>query len=45
MSPAPSPSSGTSNSDELVFLALGGLGEIGMNVYLYASGRRNRGPG
>ncbi|KUO54378.1 MAG: MBL fold metallo-hydrolase [Alphaproteobacteria bacterium BRH_c36] len=25
-------------SDELVFLALGGLGEIGMNVYLYGIG-------
>src|SRR5690606_31596083 len=25
--------------DELVFLALGGLGEIGMNVYLYGFGR------
>ena len=24
--------------DELVFLALGGLGEIGMNVYLYGFG-------
>ncbi len=26
------------NNDELVFLALGGLGEIGMNVYLYGLG-------
>ena len=25
-------------NDELVFLALGGLGEIGMNVYLYGLG-------
>lgn len=25
--------------DELVFLALGGLGEVGMNCYLYGSGR------
>jgi len=31
--------------DELVFLALGGLGEIGMNVYMYGfgpAGARNR---
>lgn len=28
-------------SDELVFLALGGLGEIGMNVYLYGFGPEN----
>jgi ribonuclease J len=27
--------------DELVFLALGGLGEIGMNVYLYGYGPEN----
>ena len=27
-----------SNSDEFVFVALGGLGEIGMNVYLYGVG-------
>lgn len=26
------------NADELVFVALGGLGEIGMNVYLYGFG-------
>ena len=32
---ASSPSTGR---DELVFLALGGLGEIGMNVYLYGFG-------
>jgi ribonuclease J len=35
---APSPSTGKSTSDELVFMALGGLGEIGMNVYLYGFG-------
>lgn len=29
---------GPKGSDELVFLALGGLGEIGMNVYLYGFG-------
>ena len=29
---------GKFNSDELVFMALGGLGEIGMNVYLYGFG-------
>jgi len=28
----------TSEQDELVFLALGGLGEIGMNAYLYGMG-------
>jgi ribonuclease J len=28
--------------DELVFLALGGLGEIGMNCYLYGLGREER---
>lgn len=32
------PSSGKFKSDELVFAALGGLGEIGMNVYLYGFG-------
>ena len=31
-------SSGGKDGDELVFLALGGLGEIGMNVYLYGFG-------
>ena len=31
---APGPSPG----DELVFLALGGIGEIGMNCYLYGLG-------
>jgi ribonuclease J len=36
--PTSSPSSGKSKSDELVFMALGGLGEIGMNVYLYGLG-------
>ena len=36
--PLSSPSSGNFNSDELVFMALGGLGEIGMNVYLYGFG-------
>jgi ribonuclease J len=30
-----------SKSDELVFMALGGLGEIGMNVYLYGYGPPN----
>lgn len=30
--------SGNLQSDELVFMALGGLGEIGMNVYLYGFG-------
>jgi ribonuclease J len=29
---------GRSGEDELVFMALGGLGEIGMNVYLYGLG-------
>ena len=29
---------GPKGSDELVFMALGGLGEIGMNVYLYGFG-------
>ena len=29
---------GAKGGDELVFLALGGLGEIGMNVYLYGFG-------
>lgn len=36
--PTSPPSSGKFNSDELVFMALGGLGEIGMNVYLYGFG-------
>ncbi|SFV33612.1 ribonuclease J [Hyphomicrobium facile] len=35
---APSSRSGSSRPDELVFMALGGLGEIGMNVYLYGFG-------
>src|ERR1700749_4045342 len=35
---APPPSSGELNSDERVFAAPGGLGEIGMNVYLYGFG-------
>jgi ribonuclease J len=35
---ASSPATGKSTSDELVFMALGGLGEIGMNVYLYGFG-------
>lgn len=35
---ASSPSSGKFTSDELVFMALGGLGEIGMNAYLYGFG-------
>ena len=39
MSDRASPSrSGSSRPDELVFAALGGLGEIGMNVYLYGFG-------
>jgi len=39
MSDRASPSrSGNSRPDELVFAALGGLGEIGMNVYLYGFG-------
>jgi len=33
---APKPE--TTNRDEIVFAALGGLGEIGMNVYLYGLG-------
>jgi ribonuclease J len=33
-----SKSKGPKGQDELVFLALGGLGEIGMNVYLYGFG-------
>lgn len=32
------PARGPKGGDELVFLALGGLGEIGMNVYLYGFG-------
>ena len=32
---------GQSGGDELVFMALGGLGEIGMNVYLYGYGPAN----
>ena len=37
------PPRGPKGGDELVFLALGGLGEIGMNVYLYGFGpERNR---
>ncbi|MET0640322.1 MAG: ribonuclease J, partial [Hyphomicrobium sp.] len=35
---APPSASGKSTPDELVFMALGGLGEIGMNVYLYGFG-------
>ena len=34
----PARGSGQGQSDELVFMALGGLGEIGMNVYLYGFG-------
>ncbi len=33
--------SGSPGGDELVFVALGGLGEIGMNVYLYGFGPKN----
>lgn len=36
--PSSSPSSRKFDSDELVLIALGGLGEIGMNVYLYGFG-------
>jgi ribonuclease J len=32
------PKTGKGEVDELVFMALGGLGEIGMNVYLYGFG-------
>ncbi|HVZ04206.1 ribonuclease J [Hyphomicrobium sp.] len=32
---------GNNKRDELVFMALGGLGEIGMNVYLYGYGPPN----
>jgi ribonuclease J len=35
---APPQRSESSRPDELVFMALGGLGEIGMNVYLYGFG-------
>ncbi len=35
------PKSSQSGGDELVFMALGGLGEIGMNVYLYGFGPAN----
>ena len=27
------------STDRLIYLALGGAGEIGMNMYLYGSGR------
>jgi ribonuclease J len=37
----PSQGLGKSKTDELVFMALGGLGEIGMNVYLYGYGPAN----
>ncbi len=37
-----SPRRGGGAEDELVFLALGGLGEIGMNVYLYGLGPPDR---
>ncbi len=36
------PARGPAGSDELVFVALGGLGEIGMNVYLYGFGPERR---
>ena len=39
---APPRSPGKANTDELVFMALGGLGEIGMNVYLYGFGPEKR---
>jgi ribonuclease J len=35
------PARGPKGGDELVFMALGGLGEIGMNVYLYGFGPAN----
>ena len=40
--PSRSPAATTGADDELVFLALGGLGEIGMNVYLYGIGPPRR---
>jgi ribonuclease J len=36
------PSSASGRRDELVMVALGGLGEIGMNVYLYGFGPEDR---
>ena len=36
--PTKKPPRGPKGGDELVFMALGGLGEIGMNVYLYGFG-------
>ena len=36
------PRPGKGEADELVFMALGGLGEIGMNVYLYGFGPERR---
>jgi ribonuclease J len=38
MSAPAAPARRGANGDELVFVALGGLGEIGMNVYLYGLG-------
>lgn len=38
----PIPGSGAQAGSELVFMALGGLGEIGMNVYLYGLGPPSR---
>jgi ribonuclease J len=37
----PPPRANKSKGDELVFMALGGLGEIGMNTYLYGFGPPN----
>ena len=39
--PKKRPARGPKGGDELVFMALGGLGEIGMNVYLYGFGPAN----
>jgi ribonuclease J len=38
MTDTPATAPNDRNADELVFVALGGLGEIGMNVYLYGLG-------
>ena len=36
---------GRASNDELVFMALGGIGEIGMNCYLYGLGPPRTGSG